>query len=746
GAGPGLSPHPLFDPAFYLSQNPGLAESGANLLVHYLSSTDPGDPSILFDTAFYLSHYRQARESSLPPLVHYIVKGAGNGLNPNRLFDSGHYLRSTPDLTGTGAGNPLAHYRQNGEKDGRNPNPLFIGKYYAGQVPDAESIRGTLIDHYRLDGWKQGLNPGPIFNTRFYLEKYPDVKKSGMDPLSHYLEIGIAERRSPNPIFDRFNKKPEISILVFGYADAGRFLPEMLRSAARQIYPCCEVIIMGVPPDAVESNTIGDENDFRLRKIKIRLIGEGSGPGDILTRACRMADGEFIAFLDGRDLLAMDALYEVARAIHEKDADILYSDEGLIDMGGRHRQFIFKPDYSPDFLLSQNYISNLLVAKKELLVKSGGVDVGCGEAWKYDLALKLTETGNNIHHIPKVLYYRRGRAAANGDESPVNSGKNIEAGRRALESALVRRRIRGTALVADAPGCYRVKREIRGNPLVSIIIPFRDQPRCLEKCIRSILSWQNYPNFEIIGINNDSRLPETGAIMEDLGNIDGRIRFIDYPIPFNYSKINNFGVSMARGSLVLLLNNDIEMIHSGWLEALIEHAQRDEVGAVGGKLLYPDHSIQHAGVVVGIAGFAGHSHRHADENADGYQNRLKSVQNVSAVTGAMMMVKRKLYVETGGLDEDNLPVSLNDIDFCLELRKKEMLNVFTPHCRAVHHESVSRGYEETAEKRARFRNEIAWFRNKWKNLLDNGDPYYNPNLSLETENFSLADNKIKYRE
>jgi GT2 family glycosyltransferase len=427
---------------------------------------------------------------------------------------------------------------------------------------------------------------------------------------------------------------------------------------------------------------------------------------------------------------------EVAKAIHEHDADIYYSDENIVDADGHVTSTHCKPDFSPDLLLSHNYLTHLFVVRRQIFDRVGGLQTSYDGAQDYDLVLRLTEQTDRIVHIAKVLYHWRSIETSTAAD-PDAKGYADDAGKHALEQALMRRNIQGEVLPTNRKFYYRVRRAIMGNPLVSIIIPFRDQHEYLRRCVNSILNGTGYQNFEIIGVDNNSEDEQTHVLMEELVRTDSRIRFVRYEKPFNYSAINNFAVQEAAGEHIILMNNDIEVLNIDWLEALLEHSQRSEVGAVGAKLYYKNNTIQHAGVIIGIAGFAGHSHRHFPRRSPGYFNRLNCIQNLSAVTAALLMVKKEYYHAVGGLDEENLGTALNDVDFCLKLREKGYLNIFTPYCEAYHYESVSRGYEDTPEKQARFAREVAYFKKRWAVILAKGDPYYNPQLTLEREDFSL---------
>jgi len=355
----------------------------------------------------------------------------------------------------------------------------------------------------------------------------------------------------------------------------------------------------------------------------------------------------------------------------------------------------------------------------------------------YDLYLKVLEHTNKIYHVPKVLYHWR---KVPGSTAAVFSDKSYaqDAGVQALKNAMERRKIQADVLNGKYPGTYRIKYKIHGEPLVSIIIPFKDKPELLKMCLDSIIQLTTYKNFEIIGISNNSETQEIFDEMKRFEAMDNRIKFYEYNYPFNFSEINNHAVlTYAKGSHIILLNNDIEIITPDWIESMLELSQRKNTGAVGAKLYYPNDTIQHAGVIIGIGGVAGHSHKHHDAKHPGYFTRLSLIQNYSAVTAACLLIKKEIFEELDGLDDENLAIAFNDIDFCLRIKELGYLNTFTPYCEAYHHESISRGYEDTVEKQLRFSKEVMYMQKRHKSILLNGDPYYNKNLTLEHENFEL---------
>jgi GT2 family glycosyltransferase len=442
--------------------------------------------------------------------------------------------------------------------------------------------------------------------------------------------------------------------------------------------------------------------------------------------------------MDNDDEITPDALYEMVKAINLYDPDFIYSDEDFVSTDDVYTNPHFKPDWSPDLLLSHNYITHFTCFKRTLLDVAGYFDSRFDGAQDYDLFLRMTEKTEKIHHIPKVLYHWRmieGSTSADSEAKP----EAIEHGRKALEEALFRKKIDATVEHGNLNHYFRVRYRIKEKPLVSIIIPFKDKPELLAMSVNSVLDRSSYENYEIIGISNNSEDPKVFELMKELTAKDPRVKFYEYNTEFNYADINNHAVNTyAKGEHILLLNNDIEVIAADWIEAMLEHSQRKEVGCVGAKLYFPNDTIQHAGIIIGLGGYAGHSHKMYPRESAGYFNRLMVVQDLSAVTAACLMIKKRIYQEINGMDEIKFKVAYNDVDFCLRVREKGYLNIFTPYAEMYHHESVSRGYETTPEKIARFTTEKEALFERHPEILTNGDPYYNPNLCHDKEDFSLC--------
>ena len=531
--------------------------------------------------------------------------------------------------------------------------------------------------------------------------------------------------------------KPLFSILVPIYNTDPNYLLPMIRSVQEQIYPHWELCLVDDCSPNTYLRTLLEYEALKDQRIKIQLNEVNQGIAITTNDALAMATGDYIALLDHDDEITVDALYYSARAINQTpDAGLLYSDEDKMDMEGGRLEPFFKPDYSPDLLHTNNYICHFTVIKKSIADQIGGFRAGLDGSQDHDIILRAADVAERVVHIPKILYHWRKIPGSTAVEYDSKSYA-WEAGRKAVEDSLQKHEDGVRVEFGALKGTYRVFRDIKGEPLVSIIIPFKDKPALLDSCLSSILNRSSYQNFEIIGVSNNSEESLTFARMEHFKQADERVRFVEKNVPFNFSEVCNYGVEHANGEYIILLNNDIEIITTDWIERLLEHAQRKEVGAVGGKLLYPDGRIQHAGIVAGMVGAAGHPHKFFPDNHIGYHGRLHMVYNVSAVTGAMLMISKAKYQEVNGLDQDNLAVAYNDVDFCLKLGQQGYYNLFTPHAVATHHESISRGYEDTEEKLQRLLKEQNFFLEKWDHFLQQGDPYYNPNLSLENERFSL---------
>lgn len=547
--------------------------------------------------------------------------------------------------------------------------------------------------------------------------------------------VTAEKRRELERAAQAFPSRPLVGIVMPVHDAEPASLLEAVESVYAQIYDHWELCIVDDASrrsDTVSTLTGLDRSRMTLERSDVNL-----GIAAATNRGIELTAGEYVVFMDHDDRLSVDALFEVVSEINASNADFIYSDEDYIDPAGRRVNPHFKPDFSPDLLLSHNYITHLIAVRRDLVERTGRLRSGLDGAQDYDFVLRATEQAQRIRHIPKVLYHWRmseSSTSASAASKPLALGR----GRRAVEEALERRGEQASVM-ADlaAPHFYRVQYVIRGSPRVSILIPFKDKPDLLHCVVGDIVEKSTYQNFEILAINNASRESATFDAMRDLKGLDERVRFMDYDAPFNFSAMMNRGAEACTGEHLAFVNNDIRICTPEWLEALLEHSQREQVGAVGGKLYYPDERVQHAGIIVGIGGYAGHSHKGFPADHQGYFNRLRVVQNVSAVTGAFMMIKKRVFDSAGGLDETELAVACNDVDLCLRIRKQGLWNIFTPYAEAYHVESASRGYEDTAQKQQRFAAEKAVFARRHADILRDGDPFYNPNLTRDTEDFTV---------
>lgn len=536
----------------------------------------------------------------------------------------------------------------------------------------------------------------------------------------------------------------KISILVPLYNTPAEFLTAMLDSVVNQTYENWELCLADGSDDA--HREVGEicrqymEREGERARIRYEKLAENKGISGNTNACYAMSSGEYIGLFDHDDILHPSALYEYVKAINEQGADYLYCDETTFKGTDINKMLTmhFKPDYAIDNLRANNYICHFSVFKRTLLADTELFRSEFDGSQDHDMILRLTDKAEKIVHIPKLLYYWRSHAGsvASGIEAKTYA---INAAKGAVADHLRKHGYQNFKIESTRAfeTIFRIRYEIIGNPLISIVIPNKDHTEDLRRCITSILQKSTYDNYEIIVVENNSKTPEIFRYYEELRKNE-KITVVTYRGDFNYSAINNLGVKQAAGEYVLLLNNDTEVITVNWMEELLMYAQREDVGAVGAKLYYADKTIQHAGVVIGLGAHrtAGHSHYRMPRQNLGYMGRLCYAQDVSAVTGACLLVKKALYEKAGGLDE-SFAVSLNDVDFCLKLRQMGLLNVFTPFAELYHYESVSRGMDTSGEKAERYNAESARFREKWKEVLAKGDPYYNPNFSLDRSDFAL---------
>ncbi|MCF1458314.1 MAG: glycosyltransferase family 2 protein, partial [Shewanella sp.] len=555
--------------------------------------------------------------------------------------------------------------------------------------------------------------------------------------LNHYEAGALAEAGIPFQA-GQFARLPLISVLLPTYNSREGFLRECIESVLGQSYPHWELCIADDASTHPRVREVIREYAAGDGRIRFDFRPENGHISAASNSALALATGEYVALLDHDDRLAEHALLWVAKTLNENpEAKIIYSDEDKIDEHGRRYEPHFKSGWNRDLLYSQNYISHLGVYETRLIREVGGFRTGVEGSQDYDLLLRSVARvkDHQIVHIPHVLYHWRaieGSTALEAGEKTYTT----EAGIKALEHYFAEAGQTVSVEQGLIANTYRVRWPIpKQEPLVSLLIPTRDGYEILKQCVDSILAKTTYQNYEILILDNQTSCEKTLGYFRSFEQHD-KVRVLAYDQPFNYSAINNYGVEHAKGSIIGLINNDIEVISPEWLTEMVSHTLREDVGCVGAKLYYANNTVQHAGVILGIGGVGGHSHKHFSRNETGYFSRLKLVQNYSAVTAAALLVRKDVLKEVNGLNEQDLTVAFNDVDFCLKVREAGYRNLWTPYAELYHHESVSRGAEDNPEKIARFKREIDYMVNTWQDKLT-VDPFYSRNLTLDREDFSI---------
>ena len=601
----------------------------------------------------------------------------------------------------------------------------------------SKPLRGAMHTCVRIrDVYRQYGNPiGVARKIRRKLRQKNAEKQHG---LASFPDAEEAKRQRET----RFPREITFSILVPLYNTPEKFLREMIASVQAQTYERWELCMAdGSDGDHQDVGRICQEYAAADSRIKYRKIERNLGISGNTNVCFEMATGEYIGLFDHDDLLHPSVLYEYMKVICEQGADYIYCDEVTFEGDSIDNMLTihFKPDFSIDNLRANNYICHFSVFSEKLLEESGLFRSEYDGSQDHDMILRLTARAKKIVHVPKILYYWRSHPASVAADIGAKTYA-IDAAKRAVLAHLKSCGLEGSVESTRAfPTIFRIKYKIKGRPKISIIIPNRDHVDDLKRCVDSILNKSTYENYEILVVENNSEKPETFEYYRLLES-QPKVRVLTYKEAggFNYSRINNFAAREADGEYLLLLNNDTKVITREWLEELLMYAQREDVGAVGAKLYYSDNTIQHAGIVIGLGAHrsAGHTHHLLPRENLGYMGRLCYAQDVSAVTGACLMVRKEIYDRVGGLDE-SFTVALNDVDFCLRVRRLGLLNVFTPFAELYHYESKSRGLDKDGESAKRYEREVAAFRERWKEELEKGDPYFNPNFSLDHATYEL---------
>jgi GT2 family glycosyltransferase/predicted nucleic acid-binding Zn-ribbon protein len=764
GASEGRDPHPLFDTSFYLETNADVAAGDVNPLDHFLSrgAKEKRSPHPLFDPAYYLAQSQDVAQAGINPLVHFLAHGASEGRRPHPLFDTAYYVRENQDVAKSRI-NPLVHFVQQGWKQGRKPHPLFDPGYYMDQNPEVAECGINPLVHYMEVGAAENRDPSPFFDAAYYVQNDPDIAAARENPLLDFLSrhpqdyldhLPVAVSYVTRPAMDRYaawlrvneindsqiyllkealakrnDRLPRISVVMPVYNPTAGMLDLAVESVMRQIYGRWQLCIAD---DASTDARVRDDLQgwvARDPRIEVVTSPENGGVSRATNAAAGLASGEVLVFLGQDAELTPDALAEVA--LHYADcpeADLVYSDDDKIDMGGKRFAPQFKPDWSPTLLLSYMYMGHILTVRRSLFERLGGFRVGFEGSQDYDFALRATEQARAIGHIPRVLYHWRvapESTAKAGDAKPAS----FEAGRLAVAEAFERRGYEAVIRYpkwAQEARCGILAAEFPNDgPSVAIIIPTRDHVEVLRACIESLRK-TTYKNYSVLIVDNDSRDPDA---LDYLGGLEHKVLRVRNPaIGFSFAYLNNVAAKAVDADYVLLLNDDTEVLAEDWLSQMVGYAQMRQVGAVGAKLIYPDGTIQHAGVVHGYhGGMVGHAFKNLPASASGYLSYVKVAREYSAVTAACLLTPRSLYLDLGGLDEKEFRVTYNDVDYCYRLGERGYLCVYCPSAELIHHEGKSRGFLVSPREVANFRTLYGKYR----------DPWYNPNLSLDDEHFQI---------
>ena len=554
------------------------------------------------------------------------------------------------------------------------------------------------------------------------------------DPLDQNEYLRWLSNHENTINYEKFDYNPLISIVVPVYNADREVLEACIDSVLNQSYDNLEICLADDHSTKTETIECLKEYEKKDNRIKVVYREKNGHISEATNSAIEISTGEFIGLLDNDDVLHKDALYEVVKVLNkDKKIDMIYSDEDKIDLNGKRYFPHFKPDFSPDTLLSSNYICHFTVLRKKIVLEIGGFRGEYNGSQDYDMILRCIELSSpeKIYHLPKVVYHWRMHANSTAAD-PESKLYCYEAGERAIQDHLKRVGYEATVkMYKPFYGYYHVYYTIKDNPLVSVIIPNKDGKETLKRCIDSLFNVNEYKNIEVIVVENNSTTSEIFDYYKEVQAAHGNVHVVTWPgRTFNYSAINNFGVKEAKGEYLLFLNNDTEMIARDSITELVGHCQLPYTGAAGAKLLYEDDTVQHAGVIIGLGGVANNAFQHIGKMEPGYMQRPLVCANYSAVTGACMMVKKELFEKVNGFDED-LAVAYNDVDLCLKLRQLGLYNVCDAFSLWHHYESISRGYEDTPEKKARLEKESEIFRNKWPEIFAKGDPYYSPNFSTD---------------
>lgn len=762
-----LDPHPLFNTAKYLAHNSDVRNARANPLLHYLKhgQKEGRECSPLFDAYWYRAQYEQTEYFEGGDLKHYLETGWKIGKTPHPLFDSNWYLKQNEDVNAASI-DPLVHYIKHGDSEGRNPNPYFDVIWYKFEYNDSKSWDTTCLEHYISIGADKKYKTSPWFDGNWYLDANADVCAAKVNPLSHFLTHGQSEGRHPNPMrmFGQFGSsavakhfqqvlnlaalehshaettgnsdtdQPLISFVVPVYNASEKYLDALLGSFITQPKNNCELIFSDDGSTNTETlNWLAGVS--AVSNVKVLINDQNRGIAATTNSGIASAAGEWIALLDHDDMIAPYAISQISKAIHSApQAKFIYTDELIVDEDGAALEYFLKPAWDPVLLSGTNYVNHFSIYNRERLLKIGAMQEGFQGSQDYDLLLRYTEelARNQIVHIPYPAYIWRRDGNTLSVRSINSATRNA---RRALKEHYARLGSKVEVKEALTQYSHRVVFPNSGSdwPLVSVVIPSRNSYTHIERVLSGLYRNTEYPNFEIIIVDNGSDDQKVLELYKVYSKEHSNFQVDLFNAPFNFATSINRGVKLAKGSHYLLLNNDIEVVEKEWLKEMVMCFHYQGVGIVGSKLLYPDQTIQHMGVIVGLGGLAGHWYVGSQHDFPGPMGRFYVRQSVSAVTGACLLISKSCFEEAGGMNEQKFAVAYNDIDLCLNAVRQGYEIILTPFSSLIHHESASRGSDETESNRPRFDMEKA----NLQELHDTGnfnDRAYNPWYSKNHSN------------
>ncbi|MDP5254348.1 MULTISPECIES: glycosyltransferase family 2 protein [unclassified Vibrio] len=691
--------------------------------------------SQLWDEPFYLKQVQPHETQHPNAIIDFLIKANALGKLPSRHFNTPYYLAINQDVARSHF-NPLVHYLAFGEEQGRRPMPYFSPNI-SSTLPNRDEVEAHHTQTTtQFEAWLADSKSLPLLEDESWHRAQSVVSR---EQYRQWINGEMMTKHQAQAQLRQMPLHPLISIVVPVYNPDKVLLERCIESVLEQSYPHWQLCLAddaSTKPHVREVLEYYQHLDSRIQVIFRDDNGHISAASN---SALALARGEWTALLDHDDELSPHALFHVVSTINQQpDVDFIYTDEDKIDETGQYSAPHYKSDWNLDLLYSQNYVSHLGIYKTEIVKRIGGFRQGYEGSQDYDLLLRYSREidHTNIVHIPKVLYHWRVTAGSTASGAEAKS-YTTQAGIKALQDHFEQLGEQVSVERGKQDNIYKVNWPIAdANPLVSLLIPTYNGYQITKQAIDSILEKTTYRHFEILLIDNNSDDAAALAYFEHI-NQHEQVRVLRYPHPFNYSAINNFAAKQAKGDILGLINNDIEVINPEWLTEMVSHAQRSDIGCVGAMLYYPNDTIQHAGVILGINGVAGHSHKHFPRESNGYFSRLHLVQNLSAVTAACLLVRKSVFEQVGGLNETDLKVAFNDVDFCLKVKQAGYRNLWTPYAELYHHESISRGAEDNPEKIARFNKEVEYMKTTWATDTT-PDPFYNANLTQIKEDFTIA--------